>query len=243
MLRRITSIFICTLLISSTARQTQARGKEEPIPQAPLFCGVAVQADLAGPIMKAVGSRFNQMEVGARLNFRDHYFPLCELGIGESDREGTENNNQFHTRAPYFRVGMDYNLNKKHNGNRLMAGIRYGFSSFKYDFSDPDFTDPVWTGSAQGLELKGQQGRAQWLEFAAGCETKLWSFIRLGWNIRFKARLHQHRSEFGTPYYVPGFGKNGNSTFGGTVNLIFDVGRTTKKNKTKSTSTLATEAY
>ena len=222
--------FTCTLLISLLCCVATGKERKEIIPKAPLFCGVAVQADLVGPSMKLVGSRFDQMEVGARLNFRDHYFPLCELGIGESDREGQKTNSKFHTRAPYFRVGMDYNFNKKHNGNRLMGGLRYGFSSFKYDFSDPDYTDPIWN-SPTGLSLEGQQGRAQWLEVVVGCETKLWSFVRLGWNLRFKGRLHQSPSPYGEPYYIPGFGKNGSTTFGGTVNLIFDVGRTSKKTK------------
>ena len=228
------SRFTCILLISLlTASAAWGEKKKEVIPKAPLFCGAAVYADLAGPIMKAVGSRFDQMEVGARFNFRDHFFPLCELGIGESDREGQENNNKFHTRAPYFRVGMDYNFNKKHNGNRLMGGLRYGFSSFKYDFEDPTFSDPVWPASTGTFKFDNQSGRAQWLEFSVGCETKLWSFIRLGWNIRFKARLHQKTSEYGEPYYLPGFGKNNSSTFGGTINLIFDVGRTSKKTNQK----------
>lgn len=230
-----TSKYICTLLISLFCFTAEGREKEEVIPKAPLFCGVAVQADLAGPVMKAVGSKFCQMEVGARLNFRDHYFPIYEMGIGESDREGQENNNKFHTRAPYFRVGMDYNFNKKHNGNRLMGGLRYGFSAFNYDFSDPDFTDPVWQQSHAPLSFSNLHGRAQWIEIVAGCETKLWSFIRLGWNIRYKARVHQSVSDYGSPYYIPGFGKNGGSTFGGTVNLIFDVGRTTKKDKSLKT--------
>lgn len=217
------------LLINIFCFTAVARDKEEVVPKAPLFCGVAVQADLAGPVMKAVGSRFDQMEVGARLNFRDHYFPLCELGIGECEREGRENSNRFKTRAPYFRIGMDYNLNKKHNGNRLMAGLRYAFSSFRYDFTDPNFVDPVWPSASPGLSLKGQNGRMQWLEASIGCETKLWSFIRLGWSLRYKIRLHQTTSGYGEPYYTPGFGKNGSGTFGGTVNLIFDVGKTSKK--------------
>lgn len=227
-LRRI-SRYIFTLLLSSLLAQPAIGAKKvEKIPKAPVFCGAAVFADLSGPVMKVVGSKFDQMEVGARLNFRDHYFPLCELGIGECDREGQENSNRFHTRAPYFRVGMDYNVNKKHNGNRLMIGVRYGFSAFNYDFSDPAFSDPVWTSSAQTFNMSGLKGRMQWAEFSVGCETKLWSFIRLGWNLRYKARIHQSISEYGAPYYTPGFGKNGGSTFGGTVNLIFDVGKTKK---------------
>ena len=229
MLPRRISRYICILTISLLILPAKAEKKKEYIPRAPLFCGAAVYADLSGPVMKALDSKYNQLEVGARLNFRDHYFPLCELGIGECDREGRETNNHFHTRAPYFRVGMDYNVNKKHNGNRLMIGLRYGFSGFQYDFSNPDFTDPIWGNTTQDFNLQGQKGRTHWLEFSVGCETKLWSFIRLGWNLRYKARLHQSVSEYGSPYYAPGFGKNGNSTFGGTMNLIFDVGKTTKK--------------
>lgn len=226
-----TYAYISALLISCLfSLSIQGKKKQEPIPQAPLFCGAAVHMDLAGPVMKALNTKFSQLEVGARLNFRDHYFPITELGIGEGNREGVENNNQFHARAPYFRVGIDYNIVKKHNGNRFMVGARYGFSSFNYDFSCPDFTDPVW-GTSQNLVLNDQNGRAQWLELGIGCETKLWSFIRLGWNIRLKARLKQHISDYGEPWYIPGYGKNGGSTFGGTMNLIFDVGRTTKKNK------------
>ncbi len=204
--------------------------KKQQEPQAPLFCGVAVMADLAGPVMKVLSTRYDQLECGARLNFRDHYFPLVELGIGECDRDGEENSNHFETRAPYFRVGMDYNFNKKHNGNRLFAGVRYAFTSFDFDFQNPDFSDPVFSGgTTDGLYLNDQKARMQWVELSVGCETKLWSFIRLGWTLRFKARLHQKDQPHGEPYYVPGFGKNGNTTWGGTCNLVFDVGKTSKK--------------
>lgn len=237
-----TSRYICAaVLISLSCLTGSAREKEAPIPKAPLFCGAAVFADLSGPVMKAVGARFDQLEVGARLNFRDHYFPICELGIGESNREGRENNNQFHTRAPYYRVGMDYNVNRKHNGNRLMVGLRYGFTGFKYDFSDPEFADPVWASGTTGLSMKNMKAKTGWLEASIGCETKLWSFIRLGWNFRFKMRLHQSANASGEPYYTPGFGKNGSSTFGGTVNLIFDVGKTIKKTKAEIVNEVISE--
>ncbi len=225
-----TSEFISTLLlISALATVAQAKQEEEVIPKAPLFCGVAVHVDLAGPVMKLVGTRYDQLECGARLNFRDHFFPLAELGIGESDREGQKNNNTFHARAPYFRIGMDYNVNKKHNGNRMFVGLRYGFTSFSYDFRDPDFTDPVWQEETTGMVLTGQSAKMQWIEVSLGFETKLWSFLRLGWDIRFKKPVSHHFPVYGDPYYVPGFGKYGNSTWGGTCNLIFDVGRTSKR--------------
>ncbi len=225
-------LFVLTLLSSLLCPTASAQDEDkDKIPQAPLFCGVAVMADLAGPVMKVLDTRFNQLECGARLNFRDKYFPIAELGLGECSRDGQENNNHFRTRAPYFRVGMDYNLNKKHNGNRFFAGVRYAFSSYKFDFTNPDFADPVYPSAQQGFALKNKDARMQWAEIGLGCETRLWSFIRLGWTFRFKMRLHQKGNEYGDPYYVPGFGKNGSTTWGGACNLIFDVGRTSKKSK------------
>ena len=94
--------YICSLLISllclslqaqeQQPQQTQPQQKKE---KAPLLSGVAVSADLVGFAMKAVGAKFANMEVGARLNLFDKYFPVAELGIGDSHREGAETGNTF----------------------------------------------------------------------------------------------------------------------------------------------------
>lgn len=220
-----------SLLLASPMR-AQDEGEREKAPKAPLLMGVAVQVDLAGPVMKALNTKFDQLECGARINFRDKYFPLVELGVGECERDGEQNANHFKTRAPYFRVGMDYNFNKKHNGNRFFAGLRYGFSSYTYDFTNVDFQDPVYGGNT-GLDLSGQKANMHWAEVSVGCETKLWSFIRLGWTLRFKARISEKDTPYGSPYYVPGFGKNGSTTWGGTCNLIFDIGKKFNTQETK----------
>lgn len=220
-----------SLLLASPMR-ARDEGEREKAPKAPLLMGVAVQVDLAGPVMKALNTKFDQLECGARINFRDKYFPLVELGVGECERDGEQNANHFKTRAPYFRVGMDYNFNKKHNGNRFFAGLRYGFSGYTYDFTNVDFQDPVYGGNT-GLDLSGQKANMHWAEASVGCETKLWSFIRLGWTLRFKARISEKDTPYGSPYYVPGFGKNGSTTWGGTCNLIFDIGKKFNTQETK----------
>lgn len=196
---------------------------------APVFGGVAVSADLCGLFMKVMNAKFANMEAACRLNFKEKYFPIGELGIGDCTKNGAENNNRFSTTAPYIRVGMDYNLNKKMNGNRFFCGLRYAFSSFKFDYDNPDFTDEYWS-EQHPLSIHGQKDNTQWLEFVIGVETKLWSIVRLGWNIRYKNRLHQSGIEYGEPWFVPGFGRNGGTVWGGNVNLTFDVGKTAKKN-------------
>ena len=229
--------YICSLILISlpccSLRAQEQPGQQE---KAPLLGGIAVSADIVGFAMKVMGAKFANMEVGARINLLDKYFPVAEFGIGDSHREGAETGNTFSTTSPYMRFGIDYNLNKKHNGNRLFGIFRYGFSSFKYDIGNDAFTDPAY-GTATPLMLDGQKATAQWLEFGVGIETKLWSFVRLGWSLRYKFRLAQSHPDEGEPYFIPGFGKQGDNGWGGTVNLVLDVGKNILKKKQKQKST------
>ena len=47
--------------------------------------------------------------------------------------------------APFFRIGVDYNTmaKKKEKNSYLYAGLRYAFSSFKYDVSTMPADDPI----------------------------------------------------------------------------------------------------
>jgi len=214
------------LLISLVSPNIWGQNKKDNAPKekAPLLSGVGVGIDLCGLAMKGVGARFANMEICGRVGLKEKFFPIFEIGIGDCTRNGGETTNVFSTRAPYWRIGMDYNINKKMNGNRFLVGVRYGFSRYNYDFSSPDFADPVY-GIEKPLLLESLKGNNQWLELCIGFETRLWSIVRLGYNIRYKTRTLQSVSELGEPYFVPGFGKNDNNTFGGTVYLTFDVGK------------------
>ncbi len=201
--------------------------EEEKIP---VFAGFAVSADVVGLVMKAAGSTFSQLEIAGRINLWERIFPIFEIGLAESDRTGNSKDNIFHTSAPYFRGGIDVNANKKRTSNRLMLGLRIGYSSFNYDYTGPSITDPVWKEEIP-LDMKDIPASALWLESVIGFETKVWSFLRLGWNLRYKFRLSQDCYEYGQPWYIPGYGPNGANCWGGTVNVIFDFGKTMKKGK------------
>lgn len=198
----------------------------------PVLSGIAVWADLCGPIMKIAGASFDQIEIGARLGLKERFYPVFEFGIGESTREGAEITNKFKTRAPYFRAGIDINFNKKMSGNRFFLGGRYGFSSFDYDYIIQDQLDPVW-GTVQNVELNDLNAKIMWIEAVLGFETKLWSFIRMGWTMRYKYRVSNNHDVQGEPWYVPGYGRNDTSTFGGSVNMVFDLGKSMRNQKKK----------
>lgn len=216
--------FICTLTISLLCVALfaqKADTKQEPKEEVPLYNGLSLSVDLLGPIMRAASSSSN-MQVAARVNLKDKFFPVLEAGIGTCDRRGADNDNRFKTTAPYFLVGMDYNVNKKHNGNRLFGGARVGVSVFDFDFTNSGFVDPIW-GSDQTLAVSGQRADAEWLDLVVGLETRLWRFISLGYSLRYRFMIHMGGTQFGDPYYIPGFGRS-NAPFGGTIDLRFNLG-------------------
>jgi len=131
----------------------------------------------------------------------------------------------FRVRAPYFRIGADYNFRARQaDGNRFLLGLRYGFSAYKYDLdSAVPLTDPVW-GTEKPFNLQGLLGNAHWAEIVIGLETRLWTIVRLGWDIRFKLLINQKNHEVGKPWYIPGLGKQPDGIgWGGTFRLMFDI--------------------
>ena len=112
-----------------------------------------------------------------------------------------------------------------------LASLADRFStSSTYEVGEYVLYDGAMYRCITAVTTAGAWDSSKWVEVVIGMETKLWSIVRLGWNLRFRNRLKQKVSEYGEPFYVPGFGKNGGSTFGGTVNLTFDIGKTAKKN-------------
>ncbi len=232
------SAFISALLISlmlwAGAVPAQAQfGKkvkkvvEEP-DTLPLFRGVALSADLFGPAMHLFGD-YGQVEGAVRLNLRDRYFPIVELGYGHCDHVDGATQTSYKTSAPYFRVGVDYNLLKnKHDLYRLYGGVRYAYTNFKYDMGNPGVTDPVWDNLAR-FEAQDVKCNYHWMELAFGVDATIWGPFHLGWSVRYRNRLFRDEGRLGKCWYVPGFGKTAKSNFGATFNLVFELWKHQKK--------------
>ena len=188
----------------------------------PLFSGVSVSCDVAGAVM-AVVSPYGQVEAAGRLNLRNRFFPIVEAGVGLSDHTDESTELHYKTKAPYFKVGCDYNLAKDvASGNRIFAGLRYAFTSYKYDLDGPAIIDPVWNTSIP-FRFKDVSAGAQWAEVVFGLEAKVWSFFHLGWSFRYRLRLYEKTPVTGNAWYVPGYGKSDGHALGGTFNIIFDI--------------------
>lgn len=190
--------------------------------QMPLFAGVSVSADVAGAVM-AVCCPYGQYEAAARVNLKGRYFPIAEVGWGVSDHTNETTDLHYKVNAPYFRLGMDYNVAKDvRSGNRIFVGVRYAFTSFKFDVDGPDINDPVY-GTATPFRYTGVKSGMQWGEIVAGLEAKVWGMLHLGWSFRYRMRIHNKKPSVDNAWYIPGYGKNDTHALGGTFNVIFDI--------------------
>lgn len=188
----------------------------------PFFAGVSVSVDVAGAVM-AVCTPYGQYEAAARFNLRGTYFPTFEMGMGVSDHTDETTSLHYNVHSPYWRVGLDYNVAKnKRSGNRIFVGVRYAFSTYKYDLNGPDLTDPIY-GTTMPFRFSGVRATNHWGEAVFGLEAKVWGMLHLGWTFRYRMRFYNKASALGNSWYVPGYGKNDTHALGGTFNVIFDI--------------------
>ena len=200
--RKSTSTYISSIAISLSPAAAEAKGDTEAKNDSvPFFKGFAVSVDMVGPMQMLIGD-YGQYEAALRINLKDRYFPVVEMGIGKAD----------HTNV----------LKNKHDIYRLFAGVRYAFTSFKYDLSHPGTTDPVW-GETAPYEANGVKCSYQWVEAVIGVDAKMWGPVHLGWSLRYRSRVSHDDGPLGNSWYVPGYGKTGGSNIGGTFNVTVDI--------------------
>lgn len=218
--------FLLAILILSAAAVMPSFGRNKTFSiqkdSVPVLNGFAVSVDIAGPIIRAL-SDYGEYEAALRLNIHDQYFPIVELGYGDCDHyeEVTEIN--YKTHAPYFRIGCDLNLLKdKHAANRLYGGLRYGFTSYNVDISRVGVTDPVW-GTQSDFIVDGEKCNYHWIEAVVGLSARIWGPLHLGWNVRYRKKISGSRTSAGKAWYVPGFGKWGDTRLGANFNIIIDI--------------------
>lgn len=186
------------------------------------FRGVAVSADVVG-LAQLAFSDYGQYEAALRINLKDRYFPVFELGYGTADSDNPTTNLKYRTSAPYWRVGMDFNIAKnKHDAYRVYAGARYAMTYYKFDVVGSGLKDPVW-GDDVDYNVKGMKAYYHWMEAVFGVDAKIAGPLRLGWSVRYRRRITHDDGNIGKTWYVPGYGKQGGSRLGGTFNIIFEI--------------------
>ena len=222
-----TAIISLLLLLATTAtarKKPTAKSKTDTTVKAdsiPLLRGVAVSADMIGLAETILGSH-GQYEAQLRVNLKDKFFPVVEVGYGTADADEVTTGLKYKTSAPYARVGMDFNIARnKHDDYRIYVGARYAMTYYKYDVHAEGLKDPVWGDNVE-FSAQGVKANCHWMEAVFGVDAKIWGPLRLGWSARWRRRLAHDNGELGNAWYVPGFGKQGSSKLAGTFNVTVE---------------------
>lgn len=191
----------------------------------PLYQGTMAGIDVAGLATKVLGSDITSTEAFATVNLKNRFFPTIEVGYGSIDTTDDETDIHYKASAPYFRLGVDYNIFylKPYLPGYFTVGVRYGFTSFKYDLQSPPLEDPNWDGISIPVDYQGVKTNAGWAELAASFKAQVYKSLYMGFSVRYRTRLSITANENAEPYYIPGFGKGEKSNFGITYNLVYKL--------------------
>lgn len=221
----ISLLLLCMATAAAQDRKTATRAaKAERLAEdsVAFFRGVAVSADVVG-LAQLAFSDYGQYEAALRINLKDRYFPVFELGYGTADTENVTTNLSYRTSAPYWKAGLDFNIAKhKHDAYRIYVGARYAMTYYKFDVAGNNLKDPVW-GEDIAYNAEGIKANYHWLEGLFSVDAKIAGPLRLGWSVRYRMRIAHNDGTVGNTWYVPGYGKQGGTRLGGTFNIIFEI--------------------
>lgn len=218
---------LLTLPCVSNAKEKEKEEEKGKTSLAKMFSlnGIGVSADVFGLAYSVIGE-YASSEFAFEVNLGNRFYPIAEIGLGWCNNVDETRGIKYKTSAPYYKIGLNYNLltrkDKPNPKNYVYALVRFGWSSFKYDIDAPPVTDPMW-GSSTALKLNDVKGSCSWAEIGIGIKVKIAKGFHMGWTIRYKARISEKEGNNSKMWYVPGFGINKSTCFGGTYNLIYEI--------------------
>lgn len=207
--------------------------------QYPLYESLTMGLNIWDPVMRIFGQRYGGADVWAELSLHNRYKPVIEFGLGACNDTPDGQNYTFKTKlAPYFRIGMNYNMFYNNNpAYQLVVGVRYGFTAFSYSIENISIDSDYW-GEHEMISIPSQSTTAGFFEFVAGVRVMIAKPISLGWNVKYHALLHEGKAPYGKPMYIPGFGKRG-----GSFSASFSISYTLPLNKKEEPAVITEEGH
>ena len=229
-MRILSYILLSSILLVATPQYAvaQARDKQEKKENFwQLFAlkGFGLSTDLLGCAYSLIGEGIST-EFAAEVNLGNRLYPAVEAGWAWCNTTDASTGIKYNTNAPYYKAGFNYNFmtsRKAPNPKHYIYGlVRVGWTNFKYDVKTPTITDPVWGGTV-ALDLKDVNGACLWGEIGAGIKVNIVKGFYMGWSVRYRMRFTEKQTENSRMWYIPGYGINQNTSFGGTYSLIYDI--------------------
>ena len=233
---KILRLFFLLLISVGTAIPTLAapssdqkkRGEKRNVENRQL--GLHLSADAFGYIYPIfVKDKYYSTELSATLNINNRFLPTIEVGLGHTNMVSQLYEIGYSTRAPYYRVGMDYNMQYKNKKpGYIYLGARVGYTAFNYSVEAAPLVDPVW-GDEAPIHFSHVPCQAVWAEAVGGLRAEIVRNIYMGWSLRFKYPIYRGPIANGGPWYIPGFGTGSKGILGATYTIGYYFNFTKKK--------------
>lgn len=189
----------------------------------PRWHSLNIGVDIWDPVMCLLGQDYGVGGAFVSLSIHNRVFPLIEAGLGRASLSPDGGNYSFHTPlAPFFKIGLDYNVFYNNNPSyALLVGLRYGFSPFRWGVDDVTLPPSYW-GPGAPFVIPEHSATAGFIEVSFGVRVKLIGPISAGWQFKFRSLIHESNDACGRPMYIPGFGKR-STPISGAFTIVYTL--------------------
>lgn len=202
--------------------------------------GLRVGVDLFKLSRSFYEKDYKGLELVGDYRIAKKYYVAAEIGNENKTVDDAQLN--FTTKGTYIRAGFNYNAyeNWLDMENLIYVGLRYGVSSFSQTLNnyqvynrDRYFGDaPIVTS---GEKFSGLS--AQWAEFVAGVNAKVFNNIYVGFSVRVNKLISNKKPRNFDNLYIPGFHRTYEGDFGVglnyTVSYFIPIYKTRQKIEVK----------
>lgn len=231
-----TSKFIFSLCLALCAIFVQAQQKKDSVEIKTSRYGVRVGIDLFKLSRSFYEKDYKGLEIVGDYRVAKSYYLAGELGNENKTVDDEQLN--FTTKGTYFKAGFSYNAyeNWLDMENVIYVGLRYGVSTFSqtlnhYSIYNRDHYFGDEPEIVSGEKYSGLS--AQWGEFVAGVNAKVFNNIYVGFNIQLKKLFSNKTPDNFDNLYIPGFHRTYDGDFGigfnYTVSYFIPIYKTKKE--------------
>ena len=101
------------------------------------------------------------------------------------------------------------------------VGLRYGLTSFKYNWDNITLSDSYWENTIV-TSTPTETAFAHWGEIAVVLRVQIYKNFYMGWSGRYRLLIDCGSSQYGSPYFIPGFGPQ-EGGFGFTYTIGYNI--------------------
>ena len=133
-------------------------------PHYPKLTELSLGLNFGDALLMAFGQKYGSFDLSMTLNMWNRFQPVLVFGLGRAKDTPQDMNFTYTGKlSPYFKLGANYNfLFKNEPQYQLYAGVRLGYSTFKYDITDVTINNYYWGEEGINYELRGVSSNALW---------------------------------------------------------------------------------